>query len=118
GLVPYETKQKVTQLGVSAKTIETYGVVSSEVAEEMSRGCQKRFESDIALSTTGAAGPSSDAYGTPVGEVFYSIRIRDFELTKRLYLPHLERLDFMNFVSWRALHDLAQTLVKQRSEWL
>lgn len=118
GIVPYDTNQKVKQLGVSAKTIEEFGVVSSEVAMEMSLRCQKLFGSDVSIATTGAAGPSSDAYDTPVGEVFYSIRVHNIEVTRRLYLPHLERKDFMNFVTLRALHELAEILVKRRLDWL
>lgn len=118
GIVPYDTKQKVKQLGVSEKTIKENGVVSLEVAQEMSLCCQKRFGSDVSIATTGAAGPSTDSYGTPVGEVFYSVRVRDFELTRRLFLPHLQRIDFMNFVSLRALHELAEILVKRKADWL
>ncbi|MHA6727260.1 CinA family nicotinamide mononucleotide deamidase-related protein [Chryseobacterium sp. A301] len=118
GIVPYDTSQKVKLLGVREKTIQEFGVVSSEVAKEMSLCCQKFFGSELAIATTGAAGPSSDAYNTPVGEVYYSIRVHDFEVTRRLYLPHLDRKDFMNFVSLRALHELAEILVKRRMDWL
>jgi nicotinamide-nucleotide amidase len=43
-------------LGVSEDLIKEKTVVSEEVAQAMSLGCQKLFKTDIALSTTGVAG--------------------------------------------------------------
>jgi nicotinamide-nucleotide amidase len=81
----------------------------------MSLGCQELFKTDVALSTTGVAGPNSDEFNSEIGTVFYSIRVKDFEKTCRLYLPHLERRDFMNFVSQKVLQDLIQILVKEKN---
>lgn len=113
GIIPYDFHQKIKILGVSEKTIEEKTVVSAEVAQEMSLGCQKLFNTDIALSTTGVAGPNTDEFNNEVGEVFYSIRVKDFERTTRLFLPHLDRKDFMNFVSQRVLQDLVEILVNE-----
>jgi len=113
GICTYQTQKKTEILGVSEDLIKEKTVVSAEVAEAMSLGCQKLFKTDIALSTTGVAGPNSDEFNTEIGTVFYSIRVKDFEKTFRLYLPHLERKDFMNFVSQKVLQDLIQILVKE-----
>ena len=64
-------------------------------------------------STTGVAGPNSDEFNSRVGLVYYSIRVQNFEKTFKLYLPHLERKDFMNFVSMKVLQDLIEILVKE-----
>jgi len=53
--------------------IEKYSVVSSEVAREMASGCQKLFESDYAIATTGNAGPTTDKTDKTVGDVFIAI---------------------------------------------
>lgn len=106
GIVAYDYHKKIEILGVSEKTIQEKTVVSEEVAQEMSLGCQKLFGTDIAISTTGVAGPSEDEFGNKVGLVYYSIRVKDSEQTFKHYLPHLERKDFMNFVSMKALQDL------------
>ncbi|TXF77586.1 CinA family nicotinamide mononucleotide deamidase-related protein [Chryseobacterium sp.] len=111
GVIPYDYHKKIEILGVSEKTVREKTVVSEEVAQEMSLGCQKLFGSDISLSTTGVAGPNSDEFNTEVGVVFYSVRVKDAEKTVRLFLPHLERNDFVNFVSQRVLQDLVQILV-------
>ena len=113
GICTYQTEKKTEILGVSEDLIKEKTVVSAEVAEAMSLGCQELFKTDIALSTTGVAGPNSDEFNSEIGTVFYSIRVKDFEKTCRLYLPHLQRRDFMNFVSQKVLQDLIQILIQE-----
>lgn len=57
GLVAYQNEVKEQQLGVPHEMIETYGVVSREVAEQMVRGACRLFHSDYALASTGYAEP-------------------------------------------------------------
>ncbi len=113
GICTYQTEKKTELLGVSKEVISQYSVVSEDVAKAMSLGCQKMFKTDIALSTTGVAGPNSDAFNTEIGTVYYSVRVKNFEKTFHLYLPHLERKDFMNFVSQKVLQDLVEILIKE-----
>ena len=114
GICTYQTQKKTEILGVSEDLIKEKTVVSEEVAQAMSLGCQKLFKTDIALSTTGVAGPNSDEFEGEIGTVFYSVRIKNFEKTFKLYLPHLERKDFMNFVSMKVLQDLIEILIKEK----
>ena len=114
GICTYQTQKKSEILGVSEDLIKEKTVVSEEVSQAMSLGCQKLFKTDIALSTTGVAGPNSDEFESEVGTVFYSIRVHNFEKTFKLYLPHLERKDFMNFVSMKVLQDLIEILIKEK----
>lgn len=114
GVITYEAQKKVQILSVSEKTISEKTTVSEEVAQEMSFGCQQLFQSDISLSTTGVSGPNTDEFNNEIGTVFYSIRVKNFEKTNRLYLPHLERNDFANFVSQRVLQDLVEILVHEK----
>ena len=114
GICTYQTQKKSEILGVSEDLIKEKTVVSEEVAQAMSLGCQKLFKTDIALSTTGVAGPNSDEFESEIGTVFYSIRFQNFEKTFKLYLPHLERKDFMNFVSMKVLQDLIEILIKEK----
>ncbi len=60
-------KEKV--LGVPSETIESFGVVSSEVAAAMAEGVRRVTGSDYAVSTTGLAGPDGDERN-PVGTVW------------------------------------------------
>ena len=114
GVITYEAQKKVQILDVSEKTISEKTTVSEEVAQEMSFGCQQLFQTDISLSTTGVSGPNTDEFNNEIGTVFYSIRVKNFEKTNRLYLPHLERNDFANFVSQRVLQDLVEILVHEK----
>ena len=50
--------------------INQYGVVSSQVAEEMAQGGRKILATDICLADTGIAGPSGATPERPVG-LFY-----------------------------------------------
>ena len=73
GAVTYATPTKTKVLGVPAKTIERYGVVSREVAEAMAKGTQKLMEADFGIATTGVAGPSGGTEQNPVGTVWIGI---------------------------------------------
>ena len=114
GICTYQTQKKSEILGVSEDLIKEKTVVSEEVSQAMSLGCQNLFKTDISLSTTGVAGPNSDEFESEIGTVFYSIRVQNFERTFKLYLPHLERKDFMNFVSMKVLQDLIEILIKEK----
>ncbi|MBP0612900.1 CinA family nicotinamide mononucleotide deamidase-related protein [Chryseobacterium sp. cx-311] len=114
GVIPYDYQKKIKILGVSPQTIAAKTAVSAEVAQEMTLGCRDLFDTDIALSTTGVAGPNTDEFDNEVGTVYYSIRTKSFEKTQKLHLPHLHRNDFAQFVSQRVLQDLVEILVNTK----
>lgn len=61
--VTYATESKVNILGVQQQTIDTFSVVSEEVAREMAVGAKRIYQADLAISTTGNAGPlKGDGY--------------------------------------------------------
>jgi len=113
GIVCYATKKKIDILKVNPATIEEFTVVSEQVASEMAKGGQNLFKTDISVSTTGVAGPGRGEDGKDVGTVYYTIRIGDGETTSKLLLPHLERIDFMHFVSQKVLQDIVSLLIKK-----
>lgn len=59
GMVTYSEEVKNQNLGVTQKTIEKFGVVSSQCAIEMAEQAREKFKADIGVSLTGVAGPSS-----------------------------------------------------------
>lgn len=73
GIVAYQNEIKEKLLGVSHKTLETYGAVSEQTVKEMSRGALERFGCQWAVSTSGIAGPGGAVPGKPVGTVWMSI---------------------------------------------
>ncbi|ALR29527.1 damage-inducible protein CinA [Chryseobacterium sp. IHB B 17019] len=113
GIIAYATEKKIEILKVKKETIDEFTVVSEQVAAEMAEGCQKLFKTNISLSTTGVAGPGKGEDGKEVGTVFYTIRVDDKVVTSKLYMPHLDRLDFMNFVSQKIIQDLVGILVAE-----
>ena len=113
GIVCYATEKKINILKVNPATIEEFTVVSEQVASEMAKGGQNLFKTDISVSTTGVAGPGKGEDGKDVGTVYYTIRIGDEETTSKLFLPHLERIDFMHFASQKVLQDIVSLLIKK-----
>lgn len=59
-VVTYSNEAKMKFAGVRAETIEAYDVVSEAVAAEMACGIAELNNADVAVSTTGYAGPGSD----------------------------------------------------------
>lgn len=113
GVVAYATQKKTDILGVSEGIIERFTVVSEEVAREMAEGCQNLFKTDISLSTTGVAGPGKGEDGKEVGLVYYTIKVKNESQTFKLYMPHLDRQDFIYFVSQKIIQDLVGILIAQ-----
>jgi len=66
----YSNEVKIKVVGVKEDTINKYGAVSHQVAEEMAQGGRKILAADICLANTGIAGPSGATPGKPVG-LFY-----------------------------------------------
>ena len=66
----YSNEVKIKVVGVKEDTINRYGAVSPEVAEEMALGGRRILASDICLADTGIAGPAGATPGKPVG-LFY-----------------------------------------------
>jgi len=66
----YSNEAKIKVIGVKEDTINKYGAVSHQVAEEMARGGKKILAVDICLADTGIAGPGGATREKPVG-LFY-----------------------------------------------
>ncbi|EHI78402.1 hypothetical protein HMPREF9093_01327 [Fusobacterium sp. oral taxon 370 str. F0437] len=72
-IVSYSNEAKIKRLKVKKETLEKYGAVSEEVAREMLAG----LKTDVAISTTGIAGPGGGSKEKPVGLVYIGIRVKD-----------------------------------------
>jgi len=86
GVTTYANASKRQWLDVPAETIETHGAVSRAVAEAMADGCRRLSDSDIALSTTGIAGPTGGSADKPVGLVYVALATRARTLVRELRL--------------------------------
>ncbi|MGN0026259.1 MAG: competence/damage-inducible protein A [Clostridium sp.] len=76
GAVTYSNEAKIKRLGVSEETLNKFGAVSKETAKEMAEGMARVANTDIAISTTGLAGPDGGTDEKPVGLVYIGIFIK------------------------------------------
>lgn len=70
GIVSYTDEVKANTLGVPREILAEYGAVSEPTARAMAEGARKVLGADVAISTTGLAGPGGGTEKTPVGTVF------------------------------------------------
>ncbi len=73
GLNTYANGSKQARLGVDELTLKQFGAVSDRTAYEMAEGLLKAGNCDIAISTTGIAGPKSDNTAKPVGLAYIGV---------------------------------------------
>jgi nicotinamide-nucleotide amidase len=73
GFITYSNEAKMEMLGVSPRTLEAHGAVSSQTAMEMAEGAIAHSRAGIALAVTGIAGPGGGTAGKPVGLVWFGV---------------------------------------------
>lgn len=73
GVVSYSNDVKRRLLEVSEASLEAHGAVSIPVVKEMASGARKALGCDIALATSGIAGPGGAVPGKPVGTVCIAV---------------------------------------------
>ncbi len=69
GIVAYDNRVKVEQLGVPPAILEAHGGVSEPVARAMVEGAVRVFGVELAVAVTGIAGPGGGSPEKPVGLV-------------------------------------------------
>jgi nicotinamide-nucleotide amidase len=69
----YSNEIKGKILGVKTETLFDFGAVSEEVAKEMAIGARQVLNTDIAVATTGIAGPDGGSEEKPVGTVWIAV---------------------------------------------
>ncbi len=87
GLNTYDNRSKEERLGVSPFKIKSEGAVSDEVAYEMAAGLLKSGNCELAVATTGIAGPQSDNSKKPAGLCYIAVGTKE---RVRVYRFHLE----------------------------
>lgn len=84
--VTYANEAKIRYCGVTPETLAVHGAVSEETAREMAEGLKKKSGADIAVATTGIAGPGGGTAEKPVGLVYVSCASKHGTRIKRLLL--------------------------------
>lgn len=90
--VTYANEAKTEILGVSEETLTKYGAVSEECALEMADGLYEKTGCDVAVSTTGIAGPTTPEEGKSVGLIYVAIKNKYAHQVKKFEInPHHSR---------------------------
>ncbi|NYI41799.1 CinA family protein [Demequina lutea] len=108
GIVAYHTEVKVGALGVSTLLIEREGPVAHSVAIAMARGALRLFGADVAVATTGVAGPEPHG-GREPGTVVVAVVGPGPELVTTVYIEG-NRDDVMHGAVAVALDHLTRAL--------
>lgn len=82
GFITYSNEAKTRYVKVKPETLERFGAVSEETVREMADGCRITTGSDVAVVTSGIAGPGGGTPETPVGFVFIACAYKDMITAK------------------------------------
>jgi nicotinamide-nucleotide amidase len=77
GVVSYSNEMKRNVLGVSENLLEQFGAVSREVAQQMVEGVARITGANVAIATTGIAGPDGGTPEKPVGTIWIGVKVFD-----------------------------------------
>lgn len=106
----YEAKENI--LGVKHETLEKHGAVSEQCVKEMALGTLKVTNSDVALCTSGVAGPGASE-SKPAGLMWIAVALNGEIYTKCVQLNSLiERKEMKYLFSEEALMFLYSMLVQ------
>ncbi|MFN5251927.1 MAG: competence/damage-inducible protein A [Bacteroidia bacterium] len=108
-IVSYSNEIKHNELGVPQEIFTTEGAVSESCAKAMVEGILRKFDTDVAISTTGIAGPGGATEDKPVGLVFIGVANKHQTIVKR-FVFNGNREQFMQRTCTAALQMLLQLL--------
>ena len=121
GVVVYGNAQKVCLLDVDEEALSEDGAVSERVARQLAAGARRALGTDLAVATTGVAGPGGGTPEKPVGTVWlgyadahgtHAVRLQlvtDRLLNKRLSVTAALNLVRRQLLRRDTLHDAPQT---------
>ena len=85
GYITYSNELKMSELKVKKVSLDKYGDVSYQIAEEMIKGLYKKNKTNICISTTGIAGPGGATKNKPIGLIYIGIRINKKNIILKKY---------------------------------
>lgn len=112
GAVTYTNEAKIKRLGVSEETLNKFGAVSKETAKEMAEGMARVADTDIAISTTGLAGPDGGTDEKPVGLVYIGIFIKGKTIVEKFNFTG-DREAVRRKATMNALNVLRKELIRE-----
>ena len=87
----YQNDVKEKLLGVNRFDLEKYGAVSQQVVEQMAKGIRELLNTDIAVATSGIAGPTGGTAEKPVGTVWIAAVSNDRMISRKFQFGNYSR---------------------------
>ncbi len=82
GFVTYSNQSKIEMLGVDPDTLDELGAVSEATTKQMAMGALKNSGANVAISTSGIAGPGGGSKEKPVGTICFGWHINSETLSE------------------------------------
>ncbi len=111
-VIAYHNEVKTRLLGVRPATLEQHGAVSEPTVREMVAGALEMLGADLAVATSGIAGPDGGTPDKPVGTVWMAVGNRARTQTFLLKAGK-DRLKNIQFSSVHALNLIRRFLEKE-----
>lgn len=106
GWVTYSNEAKAQELGVATSLLQEWGAVSDQVVAAMAKGALERSGADVAVATSGIAGPGGATPTKPVGLVHFGCAVRGGDVSAFARQFRGNRED----IKWRAASEALNTL--------
>jgi nicotinamide-nucleotide amidase len=113
GITAYSNEAKQNLLNVKSETLKSFGAVSKETAIEMARNTAQLFKTDLAISTTGIAGPTGGTSEKPVGTVWIGFYVNG-EVDALHFLFTHNRTVIMDRTATVAMYEMIKRLKKSQ----
>ncbi len=101
-VIAYSNDIKMKQLGVQETTLKEHGAVSEQTVREMVQGTLHLLKTDIAIATSGIAGPGGGTPEKPVGTVWLAVGNKDKVEARKLQIGK-DRMKNIQFSTVQAL---------------
>ena len=111
--VTYANEAKENVLMVPHSILEKFGAVSEDCAYRMAEGLHNNTNCDLAICTTGIAGPTGGSEEKPVGLMFVSVYFNQHIFVKKFVFPSFIPRKLMKFIFSQAAISFAYDIVKK-----
>ncbi|WP_317239043.1 nicotinamide-nucleotide amidohydrolase family protein [Hymenobacter sp. 5516J-16] len=110
-VIAYSNDIKMRELGVKPETLAAHGAVSEATVAEMAEGLRRQLGVDVALATSGIAGPDGGTPDKPVGTICIAYADAHHTVTRQISFNRGRQLN-VEYTTTMALNLLRQEVVK------
>lgn len=113
GICSYSNRIKHEILGVTENTLSQFSEYSLACAEEMAKGAISVSGSDLAVATSGVAGPTGNTKENPIGTVYICAADKNSATSEKFLFENKGRDRIRAAATERALQMLLDKITKQ-----